>query len=797
MSNFTYRFAWMACVGLLLPGPALAAAPDRTEPSPQFPALHPSRLAGIDAAIASAIADEACPGAVLWLEHNDTVHHRAYGHRALLPAPEPMTSDTVFDAASLTKVVATTPAILLLVERGDLDLEAAVATYLPEFAGDGREQIRVRHLLTHTSGLRPGISAPATWIGHDPGIQLACAEVPTDPPGIGFRYSDVNFILLGEIVRRVSQQRLDRFVHEHFYEPLDMTDTRFLPPAELGPRIAPTTKEGELIIRGMVHDPTARRMGGVAGHAGLFTTATDLARYCRMLLNGGELGGVRVLSPATVQLMVSVQTPANVVDRRGLGWDLDSGYAGPRGAHFPVGSYGHTGWTGTSLWVDPFSRTFVILLSNRNHPTEAGSVVALRRQVGTLAAEAVADFNFLYVPGALARRPADSEPASTPVKTARVMNGVDVLRRDEFASLRGLRLGLITNHTGHDRDRQSLIDLLHAAPGVQLRALFSPEHGIRGQWDERVDDSTDSRTGLPIYSLYGERRKPSPDQLRDLDALVFDIQDIGCRFYTYISTMGLGLEAAAEQRLKFFVLDRVNPINGIDLEGPVHAGASSFTAFHRLPIRHGMTVGELAGMFNAERNLRADLSVIRIENWQRELWFDQTLQPWTNPSPNMRNLTEATLYPGIGLLETALSVGRGTDTPFEVVGAPYIDDVAFAEALNRAGPPGVRFVPIRFTPRASVFKDQSCGGVYFIVTDRNRLRAVDLGLTLAITLQRMYPAQFALDKLDTLLQHAPTVEAIRAGRSLPEVRRLWNADLEAFQRRRQPFLLYPVKPGRG
>ena len=797
MPYLSSRLALLACVGFLVPVAATAAAPNRTEPNPQFPALHYGRLTEIDAAIAAAIADEACPGAVLWLEHHDTVHHRAYGHRALLPAPEPMTFDTVFDAASLTKVVATTPAILLLVERGDLDLEAAVAAYLPEFAGNGREQIRVRHLLTHTSGLRPGISAPATWIGYEAGIQLACAEVPTDPPGIGFRYSDVNFILLGEIVRRVSQQRLDQFVHEHFYEPLGMTDTRFLPPAELGPRVAPTTKEGELIIRGMVHDPTARRMGGVAGHAGLFTTAADLARYCRMLLNGGELGGVRVLSPATVQLMVSVQTPANVVDRRGLGWDIDSGYAGPRGAHFPVGSYGHTGWTGTSLWVDPFSRTFVILLSNRNHPTEAGSVVALRRQVGTLAAEAVADFNFLYVPGALARRPTDSEPGSTPVKTVRVMNGVDVLRRDGFASLRGLRLGLITNHTGHDRDRQSLIDLLHAAPGVQLRALFSPEHGIRGQWDERVDDSTDSRTGLPIYSLYGERRKPSPEQLRDLDALVFDIQDIGCRFYTYISTMGLGLEAAAEQRLKFFVLDRVNPINGIDLEGPLHSGASSFTAFHSLPVRHGMTVGELAGMFNAERNLRADLTVIRLENWQRELWFDQTLQPWTNPSPNMRNLTEATLYPGVGLLETALSVGRGTDTPFEVVGAPYIDDVAFAEALNRAGPPGVRFVPIRFTPRASVFKDQSCGGVYIIVTDRNRLRAVDLGFTLAITLQRMYPAQFALDKLDTLLQHAPTVEAIRAGRSLPEIRRLWNADLEAFQRRRQPFLLYPSKPGRG
>ena len=809
MLNLSSRLALLACVGFLVSIAATAAAPNRTEPNPQFPMLHPGKLSEIDAAIASAIADEACPGGVLWLEHNETVHHRAYGLRALLPAPELMNSDTIFDVASLTKVVATTPAVMLLVERGHLDLEAGVDTYLPEFSGDGREAIRVKHLLTHMSGLRAGISAKASWIGYEPAIQLACAEVPTDPPGIAFRYSDVNFILLGEIVRRVSNQPLDQFVQDHFYAPLKMADTRFmadptwLPPSERNRRtastteagqshrIAPTTQEAEIVIRGMVHDPTARRMGGVAGHAGLFTTAADLARFCRMLLNEGELDGVRVFRPETVQRMVSVHTPEHVADRRALGWDIDSRYAGPRGAHFPVGSYGHTGWTGTSLWIDPFSRTFVILLSNRNHPTEAGSVVALRRQVGTLAAEAVADFNFLYVPGALTRRPTAAEPAATPVKTARVMNGVDVLRRDGFTPLRGLRLGLITNHTGHDRDRQSLIDLLHAAPGIELRALFSPEHGIRGQLDERVDDSTDSRTRLPIYSLYGERRKPAPDQLRDLDALVFDIQDIGCRFYTYISTMGLGLEAAAEHRLKFFVLDRVNPINGIDIEGPLHSGASSFTAFHGLPVRHGMTVGELAGMFNAERNLRADLTVIRLENWQRDLWFDQTLQPWTNPSPNMRNLTEATLYPGVGLLETALSVGRGTDTPFEVVGAPYINDVAWAEVLNRTGLPGVRFVPTRFTPKASVFKDQTCGGIYLVVTDRDQVSAVDLGITLALTLEKLYPGQFALEKMETLLQHRPTIEAIRAGRSLREITGAWSADLEAFRARRQPFLLYP------
>jgi uncharacterized protein YbbC (DUF1343 family)/CubicO group peptidase (beta-lactamase class C family) len=755
-------------------------------------ALHSAKLAEIDAAIQDAIADQRCPGAVLWLEHDHATHRRAYGHRALFPSLEPMTADTIFDAASLTKVVATTPAILLLVERGQLDPDAAVNTYLPEFAGQNRESILLKHLLTHTSGLPPGITAKPDWVGYERAIELACREAPSTSPGTLFRYSDVNFILLGEIVSRVSRQPLDRFVREHFYQPLKMTDTGFLPEADRLSRIAPTTLEANAVVRGMVHDPTARRMGGVAGHAGLFTTAADLARFCRMLLNEGELDGTRVLKPATVRLMTSVHTPPDLDDRRGLGWDIDSAYAGPRGAHFPVGSYGHTGWTGTSIWIDPFSRTFVLLLSNRNHPSEEGSVVALRRTVGTLAAEAVANFNFLFVPDALPRRPAEPNAGSArpPEATVRVWNGIDVLSRDRFAPLRGLRVGLVTNHTGHDRDRRPLIDLLHAAPDVELKALFSPEHGIRGQLDEKVDDSVDAPTGLPIYSLYGQRRKPIPDQLAGLDALVFDIQDIGCRFYTYISTMGLCLEAAAEHRLKFFVLDRVNPINGVAVEGPMHAGESSFTAFHSLPVRHGMTVGELAGMFNAERGWHADLTVIRLENWRRNLWFDQTLQPWTSPSPNMRNLNEATLYPGVGLLETAVSVGRGTDTPFEVIGAPYINDRVWAETLNRAGLHGVRFVPARFTPKSSVFQHELCGGVQLIVTDRARLNAVELGITLALTLQGLYPGQFALDKVQTLLQHPPTIEAIRAGKSLEEIRRLWQTDLESFHRRRQSFLLY-------
>jgi len=760
----------------------------------QNPPLRATKLAEMDATIATAISNKALPGAVLWLESRDSRYVHAYGGRAILPSPEPMTEDTIFDAASLTKVLATAPSILLLIEQGKIRLDAPVREYLPRFTGDGRDAITVRHLLTHTSGLRPGIGLRPEWSGYEGAIERAVTEMPTDPPDQRFRYSDINFILLGEIVRKVSGQSLDAFAHTHFFRPLRMVNTGYRPAPEIRSRIAPTTRDGNDYLRGVVHDPTARRMGGVAGHAGLFTTTADVARFARMFLQEGELDGVRVLRTESVRRMTSVHTPPHLADsRRALGWDIDSPYAGPRGEYFPVGSYGHTGWTGTSLWIDPFSRSFVILMSNRNHPTEDGNVIALRRQIGTLAAEAIEGFNFQGVPGALPRQP--KTPASavrspfTPLPNVR--NGIDVLAAQGFAPLRKRRVGLITNHTGTDRERRATLDLLKSAPEVELRALFSPEHGIRGQADEKVPDAIDSATGLPIYSLYGDHRQPRHEQLANLDALVFDIQDIGCRFYTYIATMGLCLEAAAKANLEFVVLDRVNPILASTVEGPVYRGTTNqFVAYHAIPVRHGMTVGELARMIAAERGWKPKLTVIPVEGWKRSAWFDETGLPWINTSPNMRNLKQATLYPGVGLVEFAVSVGRGTDSPFEVVGAPYIDDRAFAAELNRAGLPGVSFVPIRFTPKASVFKDQECGGVYLMLTDRDACKVVDVGIVLALTLQKLYPKEFPLAKVGTLLQHPPTEEAIREGKSLSEIKALWATDLGEFNARRASFLLY-------
>jgi len=360
------------------------------------------KLAEMDAAIETAITSHKCPGGVLWLERNGTAYHKAYGSRALVSARETMTEDTVFDMASLTKVVATTPAVMLLIERGKINLDAPVKTYLPEFTGDGRELVTVRELLTHTSGLPPDIETKTDWHGQAAAIQKACAEKLQSKPGTVFKYSDINFFLLGEIVQRVSKTPLETFVQREIFDPLKMKDTGFLPLENMRiklSRIAPTEVVNGQPWRGIVHDPTARKMGGVAGHAGLFSTASDLARYARMMLHLGELDGVRIFKPETVRLMTSMQMPPGVNVLHGLGWDIDSPYAGPRGRLFPIGSYGHTGWTGGSIWIDPFSKTFVIFLSNRNHPTEAGNVIALRRRLGTLAAEAVSDFDFSRVSG--------------------------------------------------------------------------------------------------------------------------------------------------------------------------------------------------------------------------------------------------------------------------------------------------------------------------------------------------------------------------------------------------------------
>jgi len=719
-----------------------------------------------------AVAKHNPEGAVVWIESGERKAVMVEGQRALVPEKEAMTEDTIFDAASLTKVVATLPSVMLLVEQGEIELEAEARRYLPEM----RPGITIRHLLTHTSGLKPGIPKEPAWLDYEAGIRRAIELEPEGPPDRFFRYSDINFILLGEVVRKVSGMALNDFAAKNIFEPLKMDSTCFVPPEGWRPRIAPTEKdEHGVMLRGVVHDPTSRKMGGVTGHAGLFTSAGDLAKYARMLLEGGA----GVLKPESVKLMTSPHTVATVFERRGLGWDIDSTYSRPRGKLYPLGSFGHTGFTGTSLWIEPGSKTLVIFMSSRLHPDGKGSVRDLYEEIGTAAAQGMS-----FAPNG-PPWPRDEKEVPT------VLNGIDVLVRRKFADLKGLKVGLITNQTGIDAQRRSTIDLLADAPEVKLVKLFSPEHGIRGELDqEKIGDSKDKKTGLPVLSLYGERRAPSPEQLADVDALVFDIQDIGCRFYTYIGTMRLCMEAAAKAKKTFFVLDRINPIGGLAVEGPAVLDEEKQTATHAIPLRHGMTAGELAAMMNAERALNGDLKIIPVEGWQRGMLHDQTGLPWINPSPNMRTLNAALLYPGIGLLEFSVSVGRGTDTPFEVLGAPYVNDLRLAHELNKLGLAGVQFTPVRFTPTTSLFKGETCGGVRIAITDREALKPVEIGIAIAYTLQRLYPKAFALDKVNTLLNHSSSLKPIRAEISWKKVIEAWAVDTAGFEARRKSFLGY-------
>lgn len=735
-----------------------------------------AQYAAIDGEINAQIAAGKLPGGVLWVEHGNKIYHRAYGRRALVPHEEPMTEDTVFDAASLTKVTATTPSVWLLIERGKIGLDDPVSKYLPEFHGGWRDEVTIRHLLTHTSGLRPDLDLREPWSGYDTAMKMAFAEMPLNRPGYVFRYSDINFELLGEIVHRVSGVPLDVFAGREIFKKLGMKDTTFHP-HDLG-RIAPTEMTDGVMLRGVVHDPTARRMGGVAGHAGLFTTASDLAKYARMLLRGG----LPIFKAETVKAMTSVQSPPNVAVRRTGGFDLDSSYSRPRGDIFPIGSYGHTGWTGGMVWIDPYSKTFYVFLSNRVHPNGKGSVTALQKQLSTLVAEAVG----------VEKREGLPERAGGSVAWvtggADVQNGIDVLHNSGYHALQGLRVGLVTNHTGIDRAGNPTIDLLRSAPGVTLVSLFSPEHGIRGTFDENVSDTKDPVSGLPVYSLYGANRKPLPEQLAPIDAIVFDIQDVGARFYTYISTLANVLDAASDAHKKVIVLDRVNPIGGDAVEGPKRDGAQSFIAWHDIVIRHGLTTGEFAKMYNDETHHGAvDLEIVPLHGWKRAMWQDDAGLPWINTSPNMRSLTAAGLYPGLGIIESAVSVGRGTPTPFEIVGAPYIDGEALARELSL---PGVTFQPIRFTPTASVFANQPCGGVRLTITDRKAFRAVDAGLAIATTLRRLYGDKFAVDKMAPLLLSPTVLEAVRQAKPIGDIVALYRADEEAFRERRGKYLMY-------
>jgi uncharacterized protein YbbC (DUF1343 family)/CubicO group peptidase (beta-lactamase class C family) len=752
--------------------------------------------AAVDEQVSSAVQSGLIPGAVLLIGHDgQVVYRKAYGQRSLIPRREPMTEDTIFDAASLTKVIATTSSVMKLFEQGKIRINDPVTKYLPEFQG-GQSDITIRDLMTHFSGLRPDLDLKPAWSGYDTGIQRALIDKPVRAPGVRFVYSDINFILLGEIVHRVSGQTLAAFARENIFEPLGMRDSMFQPPAELIPRIAPT--EIEVVtghpLRGVVHDETSRFMGGIAGHAGLFTTADDLAKFAQMMLDRGQANGARLFNAATVEKFTFPATPADQPILRGLGWDIDSPFSSNRGELFPIGSYGHTGFTGTSIWIDPTSRTYVILLTNFVHPHRGKSLSSLRGRVATIAA---ASFG-IVAPGVklTGYNETITGPGLRRVVEPKndVRTGLDVLAEDNFAAIQGKKIGLITNHTGLSRDGKRNLDLMLAA-GVKVAAIFSPEHGLFGTEEQpNIANTKDPTSGIPVLSLYqGQRRRITPEMLQGLDALVYDIQDVGARFYTYSCTMLSSLEEAAKRHLPFFLLDRPNPITGVHVEGPIlDRDLESFVGCLEIPLRHGMTFGELASMANAERALGADLRVIAMRGWDRGDWFDSTGLIWVNPSPNMRSLSAATLYNGIAMLEASknYSVGRGTDAPFEQVGADWMHGRELAAFLNGRYIPGVRVYPTRFTPTASNFTGRSIEGVRFVITDRNAFDSTRFGLEVAYALEKLYPGKIAWDVDRFLIGNHDIIAALKNGIDPRTIVQTMEEPVRAFVERRAKFLLY-------
>jgi uncharacterized protein YbbC (DUF1343 family)/CubicO group peptidase (beta-lactamase class C family) len=758
-------------------------------------------LAVLDSIVLDAIHDREIPGAVLLVGHNgQVVYRKAFGNRALEPRREPMTVDTIFDIASLTKVVATTTAVMQLVQKGEVRVNDPVAKYIPEFAENGKDDITVRNLLTHFSGLREDVDLDPPWQGRDAGFRLAFAEKPVHPPGSRFLYSDTNFITLGALVERVTGSMFDQYCARKIFAPLQMSHTRFLPPAAWRPKIAPTEydEQGKM-LRGVVHDPRARRMGGVAGHAGLFSTADDLSKFARALLNGSP-----ILAGEMVEKMTTPQQPPTAQILRGFGWDIDSPFSSNRGDLLPVGSFGHTGFTGTSMWIDPTTQTYIILLTNAVHPRGKGSAIALRSKVATAVAAAlpltVTEKDELRWQSITGYNEAQTAARRVATRNGAVQSGIDVLEAHNFDVLRASagkkKIGLLTNQTGIDSQGRRTIDVLAQAPGVSLDAIFSPEHGVTGKLDTTdIANSKDAATGVPIYNVYGAKdaqRRPSIDVLKTVDAVVFDVHDVGSHFYTYEATLGYFLEAAAKAGIEMIVLDRPNPVTGSFVQGAIpDPGRESFVNYFPVPVRHGMTMGELAKMFNTERDINARLTVVPMDGWMRGDWYDATGLPWINPSPNMRSLNEATLYPGVGLVEgTDVSVGRGTDTPFELLGAPWIKGTELAQYLNARNVSGVRFVPVTFTPSTSNYSGQKCEGVNIFVVERNALDTGELGIELASALHKLYPEQYHMERMIELLCNQSVYDAIAAGQDPRRIAEDWREPLDKFLQLRQKYLIY-------
>lgn len=724
----------------------------------------PDRFEGIASLVEAAIARGELPGCVVGIgTHRGPVYTRAFGLRT---RGEPMTADTLFDLASLTKPLVTGAGIALLEERKKLRLDQPAARVLRELDTADKRAITLRQLLLHTSGLEKAGPLALMTRGRDEARRQIAALPLEATPGTRFSYSDLGYVLLGELIAQVAKTSLDRFAADEIFAPLGMRDTHYFVAPEDVPRTAPTEQRDGQPIRGVVDDPRAYRLGGVAGHAGLFGTATDLGRFARMVLSGGEIDGVRWMKRDTVAAMIASHEVDHAVRTTG-GWDVTSSLAHGRGLLFSARAFGHGGYTGTSLWIDPERDLYVVFLSNRVHAAH-GDIHPLVSSIGDIAVRALFS-------------PAHERPSA----------GIDVLRDEAYARLRDRSIALLTHDAARDREGIGTLDRLAAAPRVTLRAILTPEHGLTGRHEGKVRHQHE-RNGVPVYSLYGDTRRPTPEMLTKVDTIVIDLVDVGTRFYTYMATVLATLEVAGDLDLPVVLLDRPNPLDGIQVEGPVSEDVfHSFVNYHPLPLRHGMTAGELARFLQAERAIPVRLSVLRVEGWDRQQGSLDLDTPWYPPSPNLTSKMQTLLYPAVGLIEgTNVSVGRGTTRAFAVVGAPFIDGKKLSRLLRREAIPGVSVRATRFRPRVGPYAHRTISGVALSIDDRTRYRAAHTGLALIRALAAHGGTHWDATRLAKLLAHRPTLELLSQGASLSEIQASWAPELARFERRRTRALLY-------
>jgi len=744
--------------------------------SPEEAGFRPDGLDDLDRVLEDFVEEGAFPGGVVAVGYRGAlVHLHPFGRYTYDEDSPAVEVDTIYDLASLTKVVATTTMAMILVDEGRLDLDEKVQDYLPLFQGPGKENVTVRQLLTHRSGINWWAPLYEEAEGPEEYLERIQAMELVYEPGTEYMYSDLGMILLGEILERVSGQPLEVFVQERVFEPLAMNDTLYVPGHDLVPRIAPTefdTWRGRL-IQGEVHDENAFALGGIAPHAGLFSTAGDLARFCQMLLNGGVLEHHRIVSRETVELFTS--RAGRDDSMRALGWDTRSQEKSSAGRYFSPGSFGHTGFTGTSIWIDPERDLFVVLLTNRVNPTRENQLIREARP-------AVADAAVLAL-----------------VDDGIVRVGLDRVAAGEDLGLEGKRLGLVVHAASVTYDGRHAIDVLREA-NLDVARIFTPEHGLRGQAaaGEKVASGSDPESGLPVVSLYGDHRKPTAGDLEGLDALLFDLQGGGVRFYTYVSTMILALEAAAEHDVEFVVLDRPNPLGGDRIEGPVSAPRdvvpASFVNMAPGPMVHGLTLGEMARFVNQGLEKPAHLTVVTMEGWERWMTWVDTGRPWVSPSPNIRSPEAAIAYPGVCLLEASnVSAGRGTDHPFLYFGAPWIR----ASNLQVAAP-GFELEPANFTPMASPaapepkFLERECGGMRIWVTDPGSAESYRLGVELLVALRGLEEFEWRQDgaALTRLVGTPQLLNQLRRGLTAGQIVESDAAAHDAWRRDRASSLLY-------